>query len=361
MKKIFTLILSVVFVLVSSTAVFADQSSQGTTGSGIATSSQEDEMEQPEQPEQPDEMDEMEQPEQQEQPDETEIDVEKNAVISFDSKSGELSVTLPEEKALELKFRSFGEAGKKEGLVKEAEALKDSTDVKDFIRLSVISIMLGDQEKARQYADQALAADPGNQKALMLLAEIAYRDGNTEEAKLRLQEASKANPNAKTKSLLANIEEDEGNVDKAVTQLEEAVKMEPENEDLYRKLGDLYKKEGNNEIKVFVEGEKPAFDVKPVAENGRTLVPIRAIAESLKAEVTWDNATSTATIKKGDTVIELRPGFDEAKVNGRTVKLDVPAMAKDGRILIPLRFISENLEAKVTYDSTTKIITVTTP
>lgn len=137
--------------------------------------------------------------------------------------------------------------------------------------------------------------------------------------------------------------------------------MEPEKEDLYKKLGDLYKKEGNDEIKVFVQGEKPTFDVKPVTENGRTLVPIRAISESLKAEVTWDNATAIATIKKGETVIELRPGFDEAKVNGKTVKLDVPAMAVNGRIMVPLRFLSESFIAKVGYDSATKIITVTIP
>lgn len=355
MKKIFILLLSAAFIFTSSVTAFAIQNSSAATAVGTINSAQSEEVEQPEKPEQPEKV------EQPEKPDETEIDVEKNADINFDSKSNELSVTLPEEKNLELKFKDSGEAGKKYGLIKEAEALKGSTDVKDIIKLAVINKVLGDSEKALEYANQALAADPGNQKALMLLAELAKQNGNLEEAKLRLAEASKAHPNAKTNALLANIEEDEGNLDKAVTKLEEAVGMEPENADLYKKLGDLYKKEGNEEIKVFVQGSKPVFDVKPVIESGRTLVPIRAISESLKADVSWDNVTGTAVIKKGATVVELRPGFDEAKVNGQTVKLDVPAAVINGRILIPLRFLSESFNAKVGYDSATKIITVTTP
>lgn len=366
MKKIFIFMLVAAFVITSNMTAFAVETSPSEASSSTVKSEQPEKVEQPEdteeveQPEDTEEVEQPEAPEAPEQPEEEEIDIEENADINFDSSSDELKVTLSEEKYLELKNKDMSESDKKSSLIKEAEGLKDSKNPKDLIKLALINKSLGNIESALEYANQALAADPGNQKALLILAELAKKNGNIGEARIRLEEALKKRPNAKVNALLANIEEDEGNVTGAVDRLEKAVKMEPGDVDLYKKLGNLYKKEGNDEIKVFVQGDKPAFDVKPIIKSGRTLVPIRAIAESLKADVSWDSVTSTAVIKKGDIVVELRLGFDEATVNGKTVKLDVPAVVINGRILIPLRFLSESFNATVGYDSATRIITVTT-
>ena len=60
-----------------------------------------------------------------------------------------------------------------------------------------------------------------------------------------------------------------------------------------------------DKLKVFYNDEIIKFDVEPVIENGRTLVPLRAIFETFGAQVSWDAATSTVTAKKGDTEVKL--------------------------------------------------------
>lgn len=55
-----------------------------------------------------------------------------------------------------------------------------------------------------------------------------------------------------------------------------------------------------DDIKVYIDSVEIRFDIPPIIENGRTLVPMRAIFESLGAEVDWDNDTKTAAAYKGD-------------------------------------------------------------
>lgn len=102
-----------------------------------------------------------------------------------------------------------------------------------------------------------------------------------------------------------------------------------------------------------VKGKKVNFDVPPVIKDGRTLIPVRAVMNSLNAKVEWDEATQTVTITKGDVVIKLVLGESKVFVNGKEVTLDVPAMVVDNRTVVPLRFISETLGEKVNYDEKT--------
>ncbi|MCE5224028.1 hypothetical protein LLG10_07600 [bacterium] len=93
-----------------------------------------------------------------------------------------------------------------------------------------------------------------------------------------------------------------------------------------------------------------AIDVPPFIQSGRTLVPIRAISEGLGAKVEWEPKTQKITIRLGSKTVELWIGKLEAKVNGKTVKLDVPPMIKKGRTFVPIRFVSEALGAKVDWN-----------
>ncbi|WP_422879851.1 copper amine oxidase N-terminal domain-containing protein [Neomoorella humiferrea] len=86
-------------------------------------------------------------------------------------------------------------------------------------------------------------------------------------------------------------------------------------------------------------------------EQGRTLVPLRAIFEALGADVNWDAATQTVTGTKGATIVKLTIGSTIAYVSGQAVPLDVPGKILNGRTLVPLRFISESLGAEVVYDN----------
>ncbi|OEF99760.1 hypothetical protein BHF71_00875 [Vulcanibacillus modesticaldus] len=123
-----------------------------------------------------------------------------------------------------------------------------------------------------------------------------------------------------------------------------------------KKLIELYKKLNKKRLTAYVNGKEPVFDVPPQILNGRTLVPFRAISETLGAEVTYDPTTKTVSIKKGDITISFVISDNKAKVNGRIVQLDVPAMVVNNRTVVPLRFLSESLGADVQYDPATNLI-----
>jgi hypothetical protein len=87
------------------------------------------------------------------------------------------------------------------------------------------------------------------------------------------------------------------------------------------------------------------------AEAGRTLVPLRFVSEALGAEVGWDPETRQVTITDDEQEIILTIGSTTVQVNGEKQTVDcAPEILAPGRTFVPLRFISETLEAEVTYD-----------
>ncbi|MDA8233784.1 MAG: copper amine oxidase N-terminal domain-containing protein [Clostridia bacterium] len=112
-------------------------------------------------------------------------------------------------------------------------------------------------------------------------------------------------------------------------------------------------------ITVVINGKELVMETLPVAENGRTLVPLRAIFQALGADIFWDAPTETVTAKKGSTEVKITIGKAQAEVNGQAVKLDVPAKTIDQRAYVPARFVAEAFGAKVNYDSATKKVTIT--
>jgi hypothetical protein len=126
----------------------------------------------------------------------------------------------------------------------------------------------------------------------------------------------------------------------------------------FAELGQYYQSLGDNSIKTFVNGKALSTDVPPFVKDGRTLVPVRAIVASLKANVQWDPSTQTVTIQRGDTTVKLQIDSNEYLVNGQPGTLDVPATLKNGRTFLPLRAISQLLGAKVDYESEGNIAVV---
>jgi N-acetylmuramoyl-L-alanine amidase len=114
-----------------------------------------------------------------------------------------------------------------------------------------------------------------------------------------------------------------------------------------------------NSIKVFVDGEKLAFDVEPFIESDRTLVPIRRIFEALGAEVTWDEQTQTVIVMKGNDNISFKINDNNAVINGENKTMEVAAkIVEGGRTVVPLRFLSEALGYAVEWDGLTKTIQI---
>ncbi|GIQ64784.1 hypothetical protein PACILC2_33520 [Paenibacillus cisolokensis] len=115
-----------------------------------------------------------------------------------------------------------------------------------------------------------------------------------------------------------------------------------------------------NEIKVYIDGELQSFEQPPVVINGNTLVPMRAIFERLGAKITWNSATQTVTAVKNGTQIVLKLKSKKALVGGAEVELSVPAQAIRQTTMVPLRFVSEALGAEVKWNAAERTVTIRT-
>lgn len=111
-------------------------------------------------------------------------------------------------------------------------------------------------------------------------------------------------------------------------------------------------------IKVYVDNARLNMEVEPIIQNGRTLVPLRAIFESLGADIRWDAETRTVTGTSAETTVTLQISSKTAYINGEPVELEVPAMIEAGRTMVPARFIAESLGATVGWDSLTKSVLI---
>ena len=109
----------------------------------------------------------------------------------------------------------------------------------------------------------------------------------------------------------------------------------------------------------YINGEAKTLDAAPIIRDGRTMLPVRFVAEAFGATVGWDGATSTATVKTDDVEIKITIGAKVAYVNGAEVALDAPAFIENGRTYMPVRFVAENLGATVGWDGATSTATLT--
>lgn len=124
-----------------------------------------------------------------------------------------------------------------------------------------------------------------------------------------------------------------------------------------------------DDITVKLDGQTLKFDVAPIIENDRTLVPLRAIFEALGAKVEWDGTTNTVISAKDNRTCVLQIGNANMFVTTTTDTgadtvqnvLDVPAQIKDDRTLIPLRAVSEAYDCTVDWDDATRTVTIVSP
>lgn len=106
-------------------------------------------------------------------------------------------------------------------------------------------------------------------------------------------------------------------------------------------------------VKVKFNGDIMEFDVNPIIENDRTLVPFRAIFEALGCVVNYYPTDGNAIVsaKKADDLLMLTIGEDVMFYSGEEIMLDVAPKIVDDRTLVPLRAISEAFGAKVEWDA----------
>lgn len=108
-----------------------------------------------------------------------------------------------------------------------------------------------------------------------------------------------------------------------------------------------------------VDNKIETLDVAPTIVEGRSVVPLRFIGEKLGATIAWDPVEKMVTYTTDNAVIELWIDKKFALVNGIETYLDVAPFIVNGRTVVPLRFVSENLGAEVEWISGTREIIIT--
>ncbi|WP_010250285.1 copper amine oxidase N-terminal domain-containing protein [Acetivibrio cellulolyticus] len=115
-------------------------------------------------------------------------------------------------------------------------------------------------------------------------------------------------------------------------------------------------------VSVTVDGKAVNFpDAKPFIDmNGRTLIPVRFVTESLGATVGWNEDYQEVTIKKGNVDISIMINDRNIVVSGKIKTMDTEAIIKESRTFVPIRYVAEGLGAKVGWNPNTKTVIITT-
>jgi len=107
-------------------------------------------------------------------------------------------------------------------------------------------------------------------------------------------------------------------------------------------------------IQIMIDGVVISSDVNPEIKNGRTMVPLRVIGENLGVQVDW--LGSDVLLTKHELKVIIRTNHDTALVNSKVTQLDVKPYVKNDRMMVPLRFIAETFDSDVNYENSTVTI-----
>lgn len=111
-------------------------------------------------------------------------------------------------------------------------------------------------------------------------------------------------------------------------------------------------------VSVTLNGKQLAFDTAPYIENGRVLVPMRGVLESLGYSVHWKEHTQTVVAMKNGMELSLPLNSKSITVNDKQVSIDVPAQLHGSRTFVPLRFLAEYSGADVQWDAASSTVVI---
>lgn len=104
---------------------------------------------------------------------------------------------------------------------------------------------------------------------------------------------------------------------------------------------------------ISINGQLKELSPPAMLKDNRTMVPVRFIIEddSLQGEVFWDSAQQKVAMNCRGKYIEFFIGQKTARVDGQSKNFDVAPYIHQDRTYIPLRFLAENLGAQVSWNS----------
>jgi tetratricopeptide (TPR) repeat protein len=225
----------------------------------------------------------------------------------------------------------------------------------------------GKYEECIQAADRLLAEDKYLMTAYECKSMAYFKLGKTQEAYEVLVEQLNINPRNQTALYNAACScSILGKKDKANEYLKTLLELNITEKNVVLKDSDLKNLSETDEFKrltgisVRVGGELLVPDVPPIIINGRTMIPMRAIFEALGAELSWDGKARKVSAVKGSITISATIDNKVAYVNNTAKELETPPVIINDRTLVPVRFISEALGAKVNWDPDNKLVDILT-
>lgn len=114
------------------------------------------------------------------------------------------------------------------------------------------------------------------------------------------------------------------------------------------------------EITKGLQSDYRTIDTKPFISEGRIILPLRYVAEVVDAEVYWTEAMNTATFVKGSKRVDITLGTNIIRHSDGTVtRMDTKAIARDNRMFVPLKYVQEIFSGStITWDNVLKAVTI---
>ncbi|MNT89212.1 hypothetical protein D3C72_2299010 [compost metagenome] len=103
---------------------------------------------------------------------------------------------------------------------------------------------------------------------------------------------------------------------------------------------------------------KKAIDSAPLNQNGTTYVPIKYVLDAFGGSATWNSVTKNIMVLRGSKALELTVNKKEFILNGKRQSAEVAPILLQGRTLVPLRLVSEQLGLTVKWEQKTKTVTI---
>lgn len=112
-------------------------------------------------------------------------------------------------------------------------------------------------------------------------------------------------------------------------------------------------------IQIVINGQVLPSDTPPLIMNDRTVVPLRAIFEALGADIEWNQQEKSVTATREGQHIYLKVNAFTASINGSETNLDQPPVIVNDRVLVPVRFVAESLGAEVDWNQHERQVIIT--
>lgn len=113
------------------------------------------------------------------------------------------------------------------------------------------------------------------------------------------------------------------------------------------------------EVKIEIDGKAMVpKDMPAVIIDGRTMLPMRQIAQELGCEVNWNEAAKQIYVMRGSDIIVFTVDSKTGYENGKKFTMDVPATIVNDRTMLPVRALADALHLNIKWNDPNRIVSI---